>query len=67
MFVLRVYLCLVLRCRNLDVEICVFVIKLIFDENNSKKVIGVIFKKNGKEYIVYVNEVILFGGVFNIL
>ena len=61
----RAYLRPALRRRNLDVETRAFVTKLIFDENNSKKVTGVTFKKNGKEHTVHANEVILSGGAFN--
>ncbi|MEJ7528124.1 GMC family oxidoreductase N-terminal domain-containing protein, partial [Staphylococcus lugdunensis] len=47
------------------VETRAFVTKLNFDDNNSKKVTGVTYKKNGKEQTVKANEVILSGGAFN--
>lgn len=64
MLVLRVYLYLVMKCKNLIVEICVFVIEIYYE---GRRVIGVMYKKNGKLYIIDVKEVILFGGVFNML
>ena len=61
----RAYLRPAMRRRNLDVETRAFVTKLNFDDNNSKKVTGVTYKKMVKNKRLKLTKSSLSGGAFN--